>query len=91
LPARSPSESRERETSGGHLARCIPIVRTDDQATEAERDKQAAFYGDEAMKMLRDAVAKGYKNTAHMDKDSDLDPIRGRDDFKKWLAELRTK
>jgi hypothetical protein len=26
-----------------------------------------------------------------MKKDTDLDPIRGRDDFKKLLAELETK
>ena len=47
-----------------YLSLCIPIVQKDDQATKEERDEQAAFYGDEAMKMLRDAVAKGYKNVA---------------------------
>jgi hypothetical protein len=41
--------------------------------------------------MLRDAVAKGYKDAAHMKKDSDLDPLRKRDDFQKLLAELEGK
>ena len=36
--------------------------------------------------LLRKAVAKGYKNTAHMAKDSDLDPLRGRADFRKLVA-----
>jgi hypothetical protein len=49
------------------------------------------FYGDEAMKMLRDAVAKGYKDADHIKKDVDLDQLRSRDDFKKLLAELEAK
>lgn len=37
--------------------------------------------------MLKAAVAKGYKDAAHMKKDPDLDPLRGREDFKELLAE----
>jgi hypothetical protein len=37
---------------------------------------------------LRQALAKGYQDAAHMQKDTDLDPLRGRDDFRKLLAEL---
>ena len=33
----------------------------------------------------------GYKDAAHMKKDSDLDPLRAREDFKKLLAELETQ
>jgi tetratricopeptide (TPR) repeat protein len=73
------------------LALCIPIVRSDDQTLEDERDQQAAFYGDEAVKMLRDAVAKGWKNAAHVQKDAALAPLRERDDFKTLLAELQAK
>ena len=73
------------------LALCIPIVQKDDQAAAEERDEQAQFYGDEALKMLRDAVAKGYRNAAHMAKNSDLAPLRERDDFKKLLEDLKAK
>ena len=38
--------------------------------------------------MLRQAVAKGYKDAAHMKKDADLDALRERDDFKKLVAEM---
>jgi len=41
--------------------------------------------------MLREAVGKGFKNTAHMARDTDLDPIRSRDDFKKLVAELEKR
>ena len=40
------------------------------------------------MKLLRDAVSKGYKDVVHIKKDTDLDPLRQRDDFQKLVAEL---
>jgi hypothetical protein len=36
-------------------------------------------------------VSKGYKDVAHMKKDTDLDPLRPREDFRKLLAELEGK
>jgi serine/threonine protein kinase/tetratricopeptide (TPR) repeat protein len=43
----------------------------------------------EAMALLKQAVAKGYKNAAHMNEDKDLDVLRQRAEFKKLLAELK--
>ena len=40
------------------------------------------------MKLLRDAVSKGFKDVPHMKKDTDLDPLRQRDDFRTLVAEL---
>jgi tetratricopeptide (TPR) repeat protein len=45
-------------------------------------------YAARAVEILRQAVAKGYKEAAHMRQDRDLDALRERDDFKKLLAEL---
>ncbi len=45
-------------------------------------------YADRAMELLQKAVKAGWKNAAHMRKDTDLDAIRNRDDFNKLLAEL---
>jgi tetratricopeptide (TPR) repeat protein len=73
------------------LALCVPIVEKDDQRSEEERAQQARFYADQAMGMLRDAVAKGHKDVAHMKQDADLDPLRNRDDFRKLVAELEGK
>jgi hypothetical protein len=73
------------------LALCIPVVQKDDQAAAEDRDEQVQFYGDEALRMLRDAVGKGYKDAAHMKTDTSLAPLRERDDFKKLLAELGAK
>ncbi len=49
-----------------------------------DRDKEA----DLAIDWLKQAVAAGFKNAAHMKKDTDLDPLRAREDFKKLIAEL---
>ncbi len=49
-------------------------------------NKQA--YADRAMELLQKAVKAGFKDAAHMKKDPDLDPLRGRDDFKKLLEAL---
>ena len=66
----------------------MPVVQGSDQLTQEQRDKAVQIYGDEAMKMLRDAVAKGYKDAEQMKKDTDLDALREREDFKTLLAAL---
>jgi eukaryotic-like serine/threonine-protein kinase len=48
-------------------------------------------YADRGMELLNKAVKAGYKDGAHMAKDTDLDPLRGRDDFKKLIADLESK
>ena len=73
------------------LARCIPIVEKDVQADPERPKQQIRFFGDQALAMLRTAIAKGYKNAAHMKKDKNLDPLRQREDFKKLLGELEVK
>ena len=73
------------------LAQCVPIVEKDDKLDCGKTTGRNAFYADQAMAMLRDAVAKGYKDADHMKKDKDLDPLREREDFKKVVAELEAK
>jgi tetratricopeptide (TPR) repeat protein len=73
------------------LARCIPVVEKDTQADAGRRKQQARFYGDQALAMLRTAVARGFKDAAHMKTDTDLDPLRDREDFQKLLAELEKR
>jgi serine/threonine protein kinase/tetratricopeptide (TPR) repeat protein len=73
------------------LAYCICVVKTDDQLDAAKRQAAVQFYADEAMKMLRDAIAKGYRNVEQMNTDKYLDPLRQREDFKKLLAEVEAK
>jgi serine/threonine protein kinase len=73
------------------LSLCVPIVAKHDKLDVTQRKEAAQCYGDAAMKVLRDAVSKGYMRVPHMKKDTDLDPLRQRDDFQKLVAELEGK
>src|SRR5262249_49859203 len=73
------------------LSQCIPIVAKHDKLADKQRKEAAQFYGDAAMKLLRDAVSKGFKDVQHMKKAPDLDPLRQREDFQKLIAELEGK
>jgi serine/threonine protein kinase len=59
------------------------------QTPGADATRLAQEDAEKAMDWLRRAVAAGCKDRAQMEKDSDLDFLRGREDFKKLLAELR--
>jgi tetratricopeptide (TPR) repeat protein len=59
-------------------------------AKSPDKDKKQE-YADRAMDLLQRAVKAGYNDAAHVRKDTDLDPLRGREDFKKLLAELEKK
>jgi serine/threonine-protein kinase len=74
--------------AAGFFSRCVPLAEKDAKLPEAKRKDLAKSYADWAVEALRQAVAKGYKDAAHMKKDKDLDPLRGRDDFRKLLTEL---
>jgi serine/threonine protein kinase len=74
-----------------YLSLCVPIVAKHDKLDATQRKKAAQFYGDAAMKLLRDALSKGFKDVAHMNRDTDLDPLRQRGDFQKLVAELNGK
>ena len=48
-------------------------------------------YAARAVVLLKQAVAKGYKDATHMKTDADLAAVRGRDDFKELLKEMEAK
>ena len=52
-------------------------------------DRRAA--ADKAIEALRRAIAAGYHNVAELSKDSDLDGLRSRADFKKLMEELEKR
>jgi tetratricopeptide (TPR) repeat protein/tRNA A-37 threonylcarbamoyl transferase component Bud32 len=86
LVAREPAGDAFK--AAGFFARCIPLAEKDTKLSEVRRKELAKSYGDQAVEALRQAVARGYKDAAHLKKDRDLDPLRGRDDFKRLLAEV---
>jgi serine/threonine protein kinase/tetratricopeptide (TPR) repeat protein len=70
---------------------CVTLAEKDARLGEARRKELAQSYADRAMALLRQAVARGFKDTAHVKNDSQLEPLRAREDFKKLLADLEGK
>ena len=73
------------------LAVCVRTVLADTSVPEAQRRELAQGYADQAMDLLRKAIAKGYQGIELLKNDPDLDSLRCRDDFKKLLSELEEK
>ena len=48
-------------------------------------------YAGRAVGLLAKAVATGFKESGHVAADADLDPLRGRADFRKLVADLEAK
>jgi len=65
------------------------VLRVSDKSEAAAKDGAAA--ADRAMAWLKQGVAAGYNDAVHMKKDTDLDALRDREDFKKLMAELEAK
>jgi hypothetical protein len=54
----------------------------------AEDPAASKVEADLAMAWLTKAVAAGYKDHGHMEKDADLAAVRGREDYKKLLKSM---
>jgi serine/threonine-protein kinase len=74
--------------AGCYLATCVGLVGKDPKVAQTRRPELAKQYADRAMAHLRQAVEKGYRDLAHLQGDSDLAPLRQRDDFKALTAAL---
>jgi hypothetical protein len=70
------------------LALCVPLAEKDPRLNETQRKETSQTYAERAMPLLRQAIVEGFKDVTHMKKDSDLDPLRDRDDFKKLVQDL---
>jgi serine/threonine protein kinase len=73
------------------LGRCAMLADQDAQLNDAKRKELAQNYADRALALLRQAVARGYKDAAHMKQNPNLQPLRAREEFKTLLAELEDK
>jgi hypothetical protein len=70
------------------LSKCRLPAGYDASLSAAERNR---LYDDRAMELLRQAVAKGFKNDALLKDNNDFAPLRSRPDFRQLLAELESK
>jgi tetratricopeptide (TPR) repeat protein len=72
------------------LCKCVLLAEQDTRRDAAERKRLARGYGDRAMAQLRQAIGRGWRGGTYvLTRDPFLNPLRGRDDFKKLLADLQ--
>jgi tetratricopeptide (TPR) repeat protein len=71
-------------------ALCTSTILEDPKTPATDAARLARKQADLAMAWLHKAVAAGFKNARHMKQDKDLDPLRDREDFKKFLADLES-
>ncbi len=71
----------------------MALIAADFQRPAAERQKQSERCGAEAVRLLRRAHVAGHfaalENFAWLENGQELDPLRGRSDFRMLLAEVR--
>ena len=70
---------------------CAAVILEDPKTPGADAPRLAKEQADLAMAWLHKAVAAGFKDAEHIKQDKDLDALRGREDFKKLLAEWKAK
>jgi serine/threonine protein kinase/tetratricopeptide (TPR) repeat protein len=85
------TDAGELYNSACHRAICAAVIREDPKTPQADAPRLAKEQADLAMAWLHKAVAAGFADAAHMKKDEDIDALRGREDFRKLLAELQAK
>lgn len=70
------------------LARCVSLAEHDARLFGPARYLLAQQYADKAMTYLARAVQLGFRDSGHIRKDPDLNPLRERPDLRQLLADL---
>jgi tetratricopeptide (TPR) repeat protein len=77
--------------AGCYLARCSTLATIDETIPAEARSVLANEYAGRAVKHLQAAVSRGFRDQKAYATDTDLNPLRDRDDFKKLVADLEVK
>jgi tetratricopeptide (TPR) repeat protein len=70
-------------------AACIYALASKPTKANPISPEQQAKYAERAIALLRQAIAKGYRNAQEMKNDDDLKSLRPRDDFQELLREMQ--
>jgi thiol-disulfide isomerase/thioredoxin len=70
------------------LADAVRVVQKSTALSADERRRLEDGYAEAAVRLLDKAIKEGYVDRAHMEADTDLDPLRQRQDFQQVLTDL---
>jgi hypothetical protein len=71
--------------AGCIMAQCIRMIEKGGKLSDAKRKELLHSYTERGIAVLQQALAKGYKDAAHMKNDADLEPLRSQPLFQKFL------
>ncbi len=74
--------------SAALLAQCVPLAEKDTRLPEAERKALARTYGDQAVNLLRQALAGRARKLEQLKTDRSFAALRSREDFQKLLRDV---
>jgi hypothetical protein len=73
------------------LLQCTSVIEGDGKITPTKRQELTHSYSEQALVMLRKAVANGFKNSSLLKQDRGMDRLRPHPEFQRLLAELEMK
>jgi tetratricopeptide (TPR) repeat protein len=82
----SQDSAKETLRAGSFMAQCVPLAAADAQLPETQRAQVAEVYATRAIGLVREAVAKGYRDGDAIRNDRSFDSVRARSDFGALLA-----
>lgn len=91
LPRLDPGNPEAWQRAAQCFALCIPLAEKDSKLAADARQATAHEYTQEAMRLLREAVARGYSDGKSLETDDAFEALRSSEDFRKLVAELKTK
>jgi thiol-disulfide isomerase/thioredoxin len=83
-----PNDANETYNAACFLADAARAVQQAKDVAAAERQRLADDYGRQSVSLLDKAIKEGFTDRTHIDIDSDLDPVRGRKDYRDLRADL---
>jgi tetratricopeptide (TPR) repeat protein len=91
LPRLDPDNWEAWHRSAQCLALCLPLALKDPKLAADARQATAREYARDAMRMLRQAVARGFTDGKSLEADEAFEALRSSEEFRKLVAELKAR
>jgi hypothetical protein len=86
-----PKDSARLYETARDLAKCIPLVGKGKKDLSTDEQAERQRLADQALQVLAQAVASGFRDADRLREDPAFEPLRGSEGFKKLLGELGKK
>jgi serine/threonine protein kinase/tetratricopeptide (TPR) repeat protein len=74
-----------------YMGLCATLAAKDSKPAPAEQTELARDYSDRALALLRQAFARGWRDTSRLKQDPAFQPLQARPEFRQLLADLERK